>query len=109
MSIGPYTLTGSGVLDFGVGFFTPTDMDVQVTVLGPTVRAVGPAGHRALKYAGWLQFINTSYVNEEGVTDAIFINSEAQDVAIVFTPGANCDKLAYYVSPGTEVVITVSF
>lgn len=102
------TLSGTGVQALS-GFVVPTDMDVHVTTIGPHVSSQGPAGHLKLTNVGWIQFYNSTFLNEEAITPQIWINSEAEDVTIPSPFGSQSDHFAYWINPGTSVDVLVTY
>lgn len=105
------TLTGSGQIHIDDTGVVVTDVDINVTTIGPHVSAKGPVGHRKLQMAGWLRFQNSTYgATEESVYDPIYFNWEAEDVQISGNPmGLSATDFSYWIPPGTTVEVNVSY
>lgn len=101
------TLTGEGIAVFPGGLDLPTDMDIEVTIVGAGVYRRGLTPHRIFKGVGWIQFFNTTFGNE-AVTEPLWINSELQDKPISTVLGAQADAFFYSITPGSAVHVSVS-
>lgn len=108
------TLTGFGTETFVAGLLVPTDMDIDVTAIGYQVSMQGPPGHLRLTNVGWIQFFNSTFgpsgfAGQESVTEAFWFNSENQDAEIKTALGQQADGFAYWISPGSEVKLIISY
>lgn len=100
------TLTGEGVQALSSAGVV-TDVDINVTTIGPHVTQQGPVGHRRLTNVGWVQFFSTAF-GGEAVTEHLWFNSESQDMEVHCTLNQPADSFAFWVNPGSAVLFNVS-